>query len=75
MAATVHLGFSYHYLKIFVFNVGRFEFRPRGDPIEIPSICIYIYVTGGIIKWDFCGTDKEGLSRIFGCIAGGGIEG
>ena len=59
--ADVYLEFSFYCIKYFVFDVGHVEFRyirtkrwPHRNPVNL-----YIYVAGGIIEWDFCGTGKE----------------
>ena len=41
--------------------MGHIEFgngRTKGRPL-LNTVNLYIYVAGGIIEWDFCGTDKE----------------
>ena len=56
--ADVYLGFSYYCFKYFVFDVGHEEFRD-GRTKRRPhrnTVNLYIYVAGGIIEWDFCGT-------------------
>ena len=47
--ANEYLWFSYYCFKYFVFDVGHVEFgdgRTKGDPIEIPSVCIYMLAEG-----------------------------
>ena len=72
----VYLGFSYCF-KYFVIDVGHVEFgdaRTKGWP-QWNGVNLYMYFVGRIIEWDFHDTGKEEFLRIFGCIAGGGIEG
>ena len=47
---------------------------PRGDPHR-NTMNLHIYMAGRIIECDFCDTPEEEFLIIFGCIAGGGIEG
>ena len=46
---VVYHGFSYYCFKYSVFYVGHVEFgngNTQGNPIEIPSVCIYMLLKG-----------------------------